>query len=99
MFVAIAVASVQVGVGRRAPLSALLVYLAVWNWISRDHRAYPGVLSRYGGVGFFLLWPLLVPFYLVETRGWKRALVAFVAFFGLMTAVGFAVGGILLRQP
>lgn len=96
VFVAIGLLMLPIGVGGTSVFPALIMYLFVWNWISRDHRNYPGVLSRYGGVAFFLAWPVLVPFYLLETRGWKRtaasvlAVLAVILTFGV---VGEAIAG------
>ncbi len=95
VFASIALGLLRQALGGPGAFGALVVYLAVWNWISRDHRNHPGVLSKYGGAGFFVLWPLLVTFYLIETRGWKRAATAMAAVVGI-AVISAIVGGALI---
>jgi len=60
-------------------LSGLLLYLFVWNWIAHERRRFPDHVAQYNGLAFLLLWPIAVPVYLVQTRGWRRSLVGMLA--------------------
>jgi len=60
-------------------LTALALFLFVWNWIADDRRRFPEAASQYQGLALVLLWPIAMPVYLVQTRGWRRALVGVMA--------------------
>lgn len=60
-------------------LAALALYLFVWNWIANDRHLFPEAGSQYQGLALVILWPILAPIYLVQTRGWRRGLVGIAA--------------------
>lgn len=80
--------SVASGLGEWATgrLAALALYLFVWNWIANDRRLFPEAASQYQGLALVILWPLLLPVYLVQTRGWRRGLVGVGAAIATLTA-------------
>ncbi len=76
---------------QRLVLVCLIAY-----WISADSRATR--TSRVWDMGFFLClaWPAIVPYYLVKTRGRKRAFFTFLVI--VIGCVGaFAAGKSLFR--
>ena len=56
------------------PFLAIPMFFAVWTWLSRDRRRFPEAAGHYGGLALFMVWPLLLPFYALETRGWRRTM-------------------------
>jgi len=67
-------------------------------WLRRDSRSR-GVPSIYD-LGFFLYlaWPIVMPYYLIKTRGAKALLImlAFILVYGGATGVGMITAGVLL---
>lgn len=90
---ALTLSALPMGLGARRGAPGLIIYLFVWNWIAHDRPRHPDAVSRYRGLAFFLLWPVLIVSYLVETRGWKRALI------GLSVAWAAALAGFLMGSP
>ena len=66
------------------------------HWVKVDGRERE--TPRVREMGYFLLvaWPVVVPYYLVKTRGIKRALATF-SLVALVMFGGFAAGTIILR--
>ncbi len=71
-----------------------LIFLWVIGWWVRTDSHKRGVASVYD-LGFFLYiaWPLVMPYYLVKTRG-ARGLLVILGFIG--TYIGAAIIGIIL---
>jgi len=66
------------------------------HWVKVDGRERETL--RVWDMGYFLLvaWPVIVPYYLVKTRGFKRALAIF-SLLALVMFGGFAGGTIIGR--
>ena len=73
------------------PAATLVMFLCVWAWLLNDGRRFKEVASTYGGLALYILWPLLLPFYLVQTRGWRRASAALVC--GVAVWIGSSLVG------
>ena len=72
------------------PALGLLGFLGVWVWLRNDQRRFPEVASHYRSLAWFAAWPVLLPFYVAETRGWRRVAA------GVVCALFFAAGGLLV---
>lgn len=81
-----------------AVAASLAVYVAVYLWMVGDSRRHRDVAEQYGGFGLFVLWPVLLPVYVIQTRGLRRAvrIFALVLLIGLGAVLaGFAIGRII----
>lgn len=86
------------GRAEMGPLGALLLPLAlqlgIVFWLHRDmrlHHYHPAFDSR---TFLFVAWPLVGPYYLFRSRGWK-AIIPIAVFVALLVsglAMGYAVG-------
>lgn len=57
------------------PIGGVLVVSYVFNWTYHDRFRFRDVAARYEGLALIVWWPILLPVYLVESRGWWRAFV------------------------
>jgi hypothetical protein len=73
------------------PIVTVVTFLFVWNWLFNDSQRFPEIASHYGGFGLYILWPLVLPMYMVETRGWRRTFGAL--FFSAVLWVALALVG------
>lgn len=73
------------------PIGSALLILYVWNWAYHDRFRFRDVAAQYEGIGLVVLWPILLPIYLVESRGWRRALAGLGSTI-LLTIVATVVG-------
>jgi hypothetical protein len=80
--------------------SALLQYVVfcclIGYWLNVDSRERQTL--RVWDMGFFLYlaWPVIVPYYLVKTRGLKRALLTFLLF-AIVSFGAFVAGTTIFR--
>jgi hypothetical protein len=80
--------------GWMAGAGAFLLYLAVCMWLAQDRRTHSAIAEQYGSFALYLFWPVLMPIYVLHTRGWRRTLVAwafFVAIFWVTAQFNIAL--------
>jgi hypothetical protein len=77
-------------------LSGLGLFLGVCMWLAGDRSRHRAIAEQYGGFGLFVLWPLLLPFYYVQTRGWRRMMRVLIL--TLITWPGACLIGFLLGR-
>ena len=84
--------------GPSALLQNVVFFSLIAYWLNVDSRERQ--IPRVWDLGFFLFlaWPVIVPYYLVKTRGIKRAL--FTLFLFAIVSFGAVVAGmIMFRTP
>ncbi len=74
---------------RRLIMAAL--FTAAGLWLYGDRPSHADAADQYHGFGAIILWPALMPFYLVQTRGWKGVL-RIASLLLLALILGWAVG-------
>jgi hypothetical protein len=77
-------------------LTGLGLFLCVCMWLAGDRPAHRAIAEQYGGFGLFILWPLLLPIYYAQTRGWRR--MTRVLVLGMITWPGACLIGFLLGR-
>lgn len=72
----------------------LVLFLCAWYWLRHEARRFPAITAEYGGFALYVLWWLVLPMYVLETRGWRRALVIY-GFTLLLIATGLVLGAVV----
>ena len=84
--------------GTSALFQYIVFFCLIAYWLNVDSRERQ--MPRVWDMGFFLLlaWPVIVPYYLVKTRGLKRTLITFLLF-ALVSFGAFVAGVAIFRVP
>jgi hypothetical protein len=88
--------------GQRLPsaatnFSSAAIGLIISFWVTADARKrHHPLCYDYDSLVFFL-WPMVVPVYLIRTRGW-RALLTLLCFLGIWAVVMMVVGATFMVQ-